>query len=87
MLAFVSVMAISATSEYDGTVSLNRNRGERGCSFEVVRHQACRRGSGSESQCNGANAFHFDGWMVGRLDGIRYVEWCQGRETVVVGRL
>ena len=59
----MSVFAASATDGRDPTISLNGNRGERGCSFEVVRDQACRRGSSSESHGNSVDSFHTDGWI------------------------
>lgn len=63
-LECVLVFAVSAIDGRDPTISLNRNRGERGCSFKIVRDQACRRGGSSESQGNSVNSFHFDGWVV-----------------------
>ena len=62
-LGSMSVFAVSATNGRDPTISLNRDRGERGCSFKVVRDQACRRGSSSESHGNGVDSFHLDGWI------------------------
>lgn len=63
-----SAFAVPATDGNDPTISLNRDRGERGCSFKVVGDQACRGGSSSKSHGNSIDSFHFDSWMV--LDGL-----------------
>ena len=63
-LESVLVFAVSAINGRDPTISLNRNRGERGCSFKIVRDQACRRSGSSESQGNSVNSFHSDGCVV-----------------------
>lgn len=60
-LRSMSVFAVSAIDGRDPTISLNRHRGERGRSFEVVRDQACRCGSSSKSHGNSVDSFHFDG--------------------------
>lgn len=60
----VSASVVPATDGRDPTISLNRNRWERGCSFEVVRDEACRRGGSSESHGDSVYSFHFDGWIV-----------------------
>ena len=59
-LQCVSVYNVPATDRRDPTIALNGHSGERGCSFEVMRNQACRRGSSSESQGNSANSLHVD---------------------------
>ena len=63
-LGRLSVLAVPRTYGLDPTIAFDRNSGERGCSFEVVRNQTCRRGSGSESQSDGIDPFHLDGWMM-----------------------
>ncbi len=63
-LGFVSVIAVPVMNGRDPTISLNRNRGERRCSFKIVRNQVCRRRGSSESQGNSVDSFHFEDWMV-----------------------
>ena len=63
-LGSLSVLAVPGTNGGDPTIPFDRNSGERGCSFEVVRDQTCRRGSGSQSQSDGIDPFHLDGWIV-----------------------
>ena len=61
-LRHLSVLVVPVLDGRDPTISLYRNRGERGPSFEVVRDQVCRGGSSSESQGKSVDSFHFDGW-------------------------
>ena len=63
-LVDLSVLAVPGRNGRDRTIPFDRNSGERGCSFEVVRDQTCRGGSGSKSQSDCIDPFHLDGWIV-----------------------
>ena len=63
-LKCVSVSGAPAGNVRDPTISLNRDRRERGCSFEIVRHEIRGRGGSSESQGNSIKSLHFDGGAV-----------------------
>ena len=70
-LEYVSVSGVPVGIVRDPTISLNRNRWERGCSLEIVRHEVCRRGGSSESEGNSIKSLHFDGGRV-----LQWIEWC-----------
>lgn len=63
-LKFVSVSGVPAGNVRDPTISLNRDRRKRGCSFKIVRHEVCGRGGSSESQGKSIKSLHFDGGTV-----------------------
>ena len=76
-LELMSVSVVPVGVVRDPTISLNRNRRERGCSLEIMRHEVCGRGGSSESEGNGIKSLHFDGGRV--------LKWIELRCTEVVG--
>ena len=63
-LESTSVSGVPVGIVRDPTISLNRNRWERGCSFKIVRHEVCGRGGSSEGEGNSIKSLHFDGGTV-----------------------
>ena len=63
-LECVSVPGVPVGIVCDPTISLNRNRWERGCSLKIVRHDVCGRGGSSESESNSIKSLHFDSGTV-----------------------